>query len=60
MGYRYIPLIIAGLAVTAWALPASYRFRSPWRIFAALIALFGVIASLAGVLLLTVPNFFSR
>jgi hypothetical protein len=60
MGYRYIPLIIAGLALTAWALPASYRIRSPWRIFAAIAALAGVIASLAGVLLLTVPDFFSR
>lgn len=60
MGYRYIPLIIAGLALTAWSLPAAYRIRSPWRVFAAIAALVGVIASLAGVLLLAVPNFFSR
>jgi hypothetical protein len=60
MGYRYIPLIVAGLALAAWALPASYRIRSPWRVFAAIAAISGVIAALAGVLLLAVPNFFSR
>lgn len=60
MGFRYIPLIIAGLVIVAWALPASYRIRSPWRIFAAIAALLGVIVSLAGVLLFAVPNFFSR
>jgi hypothetical protein len=60
MGFRYIPLIVAGLALTAWALPAAYRIRSPWRVFAAMAALVGVIASLAGVLLFAVPNFFSR
>jgi hypothetical protein len=60
MGLKYIPLIIIGLAMTAWALPASYRIRSTWRILAALAALAGVIATLAGVLMLSVPNFFSR
>jgi hypothetical protein len=60
MGFKYIPVIIAGLAITAWALPAAYRVRSPWSVLAALAALAGVITSLAGVLLLTVPNFFSR
>jgi len=60
MAFKYIPLIIIGLAMTAWALPAAYRLRSPWRVLAALAALAGVIATLFGVLLLTVPNFFSR
>lgn len=46
--------------MTVWALPASYRLSSPWRILAALAALAGVIATLFGVLLLTVPNFFPR
>lgn len=46
--------------MTAWALPASYRIRSPWRVLAALAALAGVVAALAGVLLLSVPNFFPR
>ena len=60
MNYKYIPLLFVGLAMTAWALPAAYRLRSPWRVLAALAALAGVIATLFGVLLLTVPNFFSR
>jgi hypothetical protein len=60
MGFKYIPLIIAGLAATAWGLPASYRLRAPWHILAALAALAGVMATLAGTLLLAVPNFFSR
>lgn len=60
MALKYIPLIIIGLVMTAWALPASYRLSSPWRILAALAALAGVIATLFGVLLLTVPNFFPR
>lgn len=60
MGFKYIPLIIAGLAVTAWGLPAAYRLRSPWHILAALAALAGVLAFLFGTLLLAVPHFFSR
>ncbi len=60
MGFKYIPLIVAGLALAAWALPASYRIRSPWRIFTALGALAGVLATLFGVLLFAVPNFFTR
>jgi hypothetical protein len=60
MALQYIPLIIIGLALTAWALPAAYRLRSPWRILSALAALAGVIASLFGVLLLAVPDFCSR
>jgi hypothetical protein len=60
MGYKYIPLIIAGIAVTAAGLSAAYRCRSPWSALAALAALAGVIASLAGVLLFAVPNFFAR
>jgi hypothetical protein len=60
MGFKFIPLIIAGLAATAWGLPAAYRLRSPWHILAALAALAGVLATLMGTLLLTVPHFFSR
>lgn len=60
MGFTYIPLIIAGIALTAWGLPASYRLRSLLRIVAALAALIGVLSILAGVLLFAVPNFFSR
>jgi hypothetical protein len=60
MGFKYIPLLFIGLAMTAWGLPAAYRIRSPWHIVAALTALTGVVVALFGVLLLTVPNFFSR
>jgi hypothetical protein len=60
MGFTYIPLIIAGLAVTAWGLPAAYRLRAPWHVLAALASLAGVLATLTGTLLLTVPHFFSR
>ena len=59
MGFKYIPLILAGLAVTAWGMPAAYRLRSPWQIPAALAALAGVVAFLAGTLLLAVPDFFA-
>lgn len=60
MAFRYIPLIVAGLAVTAWGLPAAYRLRRPWHLLAALAALAGVIATITGTLLLAVPNFFAR
>lgn len=60
MAFKYIPLIIIGLALTGWALPAAYRLNPPWRVLAALAALAGTIAALFGVLLLTVPHFFSR
>lgn len=58
MNIKFAILIVAGLALTSWALPASYRIRSPWRTFAALAAFAGVILSLWGVLALTVPKFF--
>lgn len=60
MAFKYIPVILIGIVMTAWALPASYRIKSHWRILTALAALVGVLSTLAGVLLLTVPNFLSR
>jgi len=60
MSFKYIPLIIAGVVLTAWALPASYRLKYPWRLLAALAALAGVLSTLTGVLLFAVPNFLSR
>lgn len=60
MNFKHIPLIIAGIILTSWALPASYRLRNPWRVIAALAALAGVLSTLAGVLLFAVPNFLSR
>jgi hypothetical protein len=60
MDARYLVMIVLGLALTAWSLPAAYRLRAPWHILAALGALAGIIAILMGTLLLTVPGFFSR
>jgi len=60
MDVRYLVLIAIGLAVTAWSLPAAYRLRFPWHILAALATLAGILATLAGTLLLTVPGFFAR
>jgi hypothetical protein len=60
MDARYLVVIVLGLGVTAWSLPAAYRLRAPWHLLAALAALAGIIAILTGTLLLTVPGFFSR
>jgi len=60
MKAAYIALVLAGLILTGWGLPAAYRLRRPWHILAAIIALAGVIATLTGTLLLAVPGFFSR
>ena len=60
MGYKYLPLIVVGLAMTAVALPAAHRLRSFWAVLAALAALAGVVLSLLGILLVAVPNFFAR
>jgi hypothetical protein len=60
MDARYLILIIAGLAMTVWGFPASYRLSKPWHILGALAALAGVVGTLAGILLLTVPGFLNR
>jgi hypothetical protein len=57
-GFKYIPLIIAGLAAVVWGLPAAHRLRVPFDIAAALAVLAGVVAAVMGVLLLIIPNFF--
>jgi len=53
-----ISLIICGLAGIAWGLPAMHRIRRPFDILAALTVLAGVISSLLGALIITVPGFF--
>lgn len=60
MKAAYTALTVAGLALTVWGLPAAYRLRRPWHILAALAALAGILATLAGTLMLAVPNFFSK
>ncbi|GAM08678.1 hypothetical protein OR1_00951 [Geobacter sp. OR-1] len=53
-----IALILCGLAGVVWGLPAMHRLRRPFDILASLIVLAGVVASLIGALILTVPGFF--
>ena len=54
-----IALIVCGIAAAAWGLPAMHRLRVPLDILAALAVLAGVVSSLLGALLLTVPGFFN-
>jgi len=58
IGYRYIPLIIAGLAGMAWGLPAAHRLKRPLDIAAALAVLCGVVVFALGILLTFIPGFF--
>jgi hypothetical protein len=51
-------LLLAGICLMVWGLPASQRLQRPWDTLAALAVLIGVILGLLGALLLTVPNFF--
>lgn len=58
MTYPYLLLILAGLALIGWGLPASHRLKQPFGTLAAAAVLAGVIAALFGVLLFMVPDFF--
>jgi hypothetical protein len=51
-------LLVAGIALITWGLPAAHRLKSPFDCLAALAVLTGVIAGLMGTLLITVPDFF--
>jgi hypothetical protein len=51
-------LLVAGIALVGWGLPAAHRLKSPLDCLAALAVLAGVIAGIIGTLLLTVPEFF--
>ena len=53
-----IPLILGGLAGVAWGLPAMHRLRKPFDILASITVVAGVVSSLIGALILTVPGFF--
>jgi hypothetical protein len=57
-GYRYIPLIIVGLAGMTWGLPAAHRLKGPFDIAAALAVLCGVVVFALGILLTFIPGFF--
>ena len=58
IGYQYILLVIAGLAVIIWGVPAAHRLKSPLDIAAAFAVLCGVVIFTLGVLLTFVPGFF--
>lgn len=58
IGYQYIGLIVAGLAAICWGLPAAHRLQSPYDIGAAVAVLLGLMATVMGILLTFIPNFF--
>lgn len=58
IGYRYIALIVAGLAVMVWGLPAAHRLKFPYDIAAAVAVLCGVVIFALGILLTFIPGFF--
>jgi hypothetical protein len=60
MTILYLTMIVAGVAATAWGLPAAHRLRPPRDILAAVMVLAGVVLALLGTLLLAVPGFFQR
>jgi hypothetical protein len=51
-------LVVTGIALITWGLPASHRLKSPFDSLSALAVLAGVIAGLIGTLLIAVPDFF--
>lgn len=51
-------MIITGIGLAGWGLPASHTLKKPLDALAALAVLCGVVLALLGVLLLTVPDFF--
>ncbi len=56
----YIGLIIVGLGLVVWGLPAAHRLRRPWDTVAALAVLVGLCAAIFGTLLAAVPGFFLK
>lgn len=58
MTILYLAMVIVGVAMAAWGLPAAHRLQGPWDILAAVSVLAGVVVALLGVLLLAVPGFF--
>jgi hypothetical protein len=58
MVMAYAGLVLAGIALICWGLPAAHRLRSPFDILAALAVLAGLVVALLGALLICVPGFF--
>ncbi len=58
MQILYPAMIVAGIALIAWGLPAAHRLRYPFDILAAFLVLVGTAVALLGALLTAVPGFF--
>ena len=58
MAIVYAGMVLAGIALICWGLPAAHRLKSPFDILAALAVLAGLAAALLGALLIAVPGFF--
>lgn len=56
--FLHAAMIITGIGLAGWGLPASHTLKKPLDALAALAVLCGVVLALLGVLLLTVPDFF--
>ena len=56
----HVVMVLVGLALICWGLPASHRLKSPLDLLAALVVLGGVVLALLGALLIAVPGFFQR
>lgn len=51
-------MVLVGLALIGWGLPAAHRLKRPFDVLAALAVLAGVVSALLGALLVFVPDFF--
>jgi len=58
MAIVHAGMVLVGIALIFWGLPAAHRLKSPFDILAALAVLGGLVAALLGALLLLVPGFF--
>ncbi len=54
----HLTMIIVGLGLVIWGLPAAHRLKKPLDAVAALAVLAGVIVAILGTLLTVVPDFF--
>lgn len=58
MQLLYSAMIVVGLAGVVWGLPAAHRLAKPFDTLAALTFLGGLILTLFGILMVSVPGFF--
>jgi hypothetical protein len=54
----YAGMVLGGIVLICWGLPAAHRLKSPFDALAALLVLVGLVAALLGALLICVPGFF--